>query len=185
MENKLRKSNVDLLAREIMKGLKPKWYAVLHLNDGINSLKEQRRRQDEIEINKDTWIIKNALYTQLYGKKWKKNKRRAKSIWSIEYGKTKLTPHINLIIEQLPFPYDDFRSLFVLLDRLLPYECKCLNRRNKTVDLQPVFLENGINQYITKEIKSDNKTTTILKSDFCKSDLLHHINDYFLTTNPL
>ena len=116
MENKLRKSNVDLLAREIMKGLKPKWYAVLHLNDGINSLKEQRRRQDEIEINKDTWIIKNALYTQLYGKKWKKNKRRAKSIWSIEYGKTKLTPHINLIIEQLPFPYDDFRSLFVLLD---------------------------------------------------------------------
>ena len=129
----------------------------------------------------------DSFFGQEYenGKKWKKNKRRAKSIWSIEYGKTKLTPHINLIIEQLPFPYDDFRSLFVLLDRLLPYECKCLNRRNKTVDLQPVFLENGINQYITKEIKSDNKTTTILKSDFCKSDLLHHINDYFLTTNPL
>lgn len=70
------------------------------------------------------------------------------------------------MIEQLPYPYDDFRSLFVLLDRYLPDKVKCLWKRS--AHLQPISLPDGIASYITKE------------SDFRNATIIHSITDYFI-----
>lgn len=62
----------------IKSGFNPKWYAVIHLNDGSNSKKQQRRRLDIDEVTKDISVVKNQIYTATYGKKWIKKKNRAK-----------------------------------------------------------------------------------------------------------
>jgi len=169
-KDRLYKPNMDaneaLLNGLICKGLKPKWYVVVHFNDGGDSRKEQYRRLDIGEITKDCSGVKDALYSEVYGKRWRKKTRRAKSIWGIEYGNSKVKPHINLIIEDLPYPYNDFRSTYVLIDRILPMKCKCLWRRSSHV--QPVYLAKGVSQYISKE------------SDFSNSTILHSITDNYI-----
>ena len=60
---------------------------------------------DEVEV--DLNVVKDQLYTELYGRKWKEN--RSKKYWGIEYGDSQIKPHINLIIEELPYPYDTYR----------------------------------------------------------------------------
>ena len=161
-------ANMKLLQREIRKGLKPKWYAVIHFNDAGNSKRQQKRRLDMDEVEVDLNIVKNQLYTELYGRKWRKQKNRSKSIWGIEYGDSQIKPHVNLIIEELPDPYDTYKSFYVLLDRLLPLKCKCLWVRSAHV--QPVDMDTftDLNSYCCKE------------SDFRNSTIIHRINDYQL-----
>ena len=161
-------ANMELLQREINKGLTPKWYVVIHFNDGASSKKQQKRRLDDAAVEKDLGEVKKLLYEELYGRTWKKNKHRARSIWGIEYGKSQIKPHINLIIEALPYPYDDFRSSYVLFDRLLPELCKCLWRRSAY--LQPVDIDNftGLNSYCCKE------------ADFRNATIIHNLTDYVL-----
>ena len=161
-------ANMHLLQREIMRGLKPKWYAVVHFNDAGNSKRQQKRRLDDAEVEKDLEDIKDKLYTEIYGRKWSKKTSRSKSIWGIEYGKSKVKPHINLIIEELPYPYDTYRSFFILLDRLLPLKCKCIWRRS--ANLQPVDIDSftDLNSYCCKE------------SDFRNSTIIHKLTDYQL-----
>ena len=114
-ENK--NANMQLLEREIMRGFNPKWYAVIHFNDAVNSQRQQKRRLDMDDVEKDLKVVKDQLYTELYGRKWKKQKNRTKSIWGIEYGDSQIKPHVNIIIEDLPYPYDTYKSFYVLLDR--------------------------------------------------------------------
>lgn len=161
-------ANMHLLEREIMKGLRPKWYAVIHFNDGSNSKYQQRRRLNDDEVEKDLKKIKDALYTEIYGRKWEKKTSRSKSIWGIEYGKSKVKPHVNLIIEELPCPYDTYHSFYVLLDRLLPLRCKCIWRRS--ANLQPVDIDSftDLNSYCCKE------------SNFRNSTIIHRLTDYQL-----
>ena len=161
-------ANMQLLQREIMKGLNPKWYAVIHFNDAANSKKQQKRRIDMDAVELDLEKVKDQLYTELYGRQWKKQKHRAKSIWGIEYGDSQIKPHVNLIIEDLPYPYDAYKSAFVLLDRFLPLKCKCLWKRS--AHLQPVDIDtfSDLNSYCCKE------------SDFRNSTIIHRITDYQL-----
>ena len=74
--------------------------------------------------------------------------------------------HINLIIEDLPYPYSDFKSSYVLLDRILPMKCRCLWKRSS--HLQPVNCTKGISQYVSKE------------SDFRNATILHSITDNYI-----
>ena len=159
-------ANMHLLEREIMRGLKPKWYAVIHFNDAGNSKRQQKRRLDDDEVEKDLEEVKKQLYTEIYGKKWDKKTSRSKSVWGIEYGKSTVKPHVNLIIEELPYPYDTYRSFFILLDRLLPLKCKCLWR--KSANLQPVDIDSftDLNSYCCKE------------SNFRNSTIIHKLTDY-------
>jgi len=96
-----------------------------------------------------------------------KKKNRAKSIWGIEYQSNPDNPHINLLIEELPFPYNDYRNVLVLMDRLLPQLCKSLSNYKKDTDIQPVSYSEGICDYITKESGWENKT------------ILHNLCDYY------
>ena len=161
-------ANMQIVQREIMRGFNPKWYAVIHFNDAGNSKRQQKRRLDMDDVEVDLNVVKDQLYTELYGRKWKKQKNRSKSIWGIEYGDSQIKPHINLIIEELPYPYDTYKSFYVLLDRLLPLKCKCLWARSSHV--QPVDIDTfaDLNSYCCKE------------SDFRNSTIIHQINDYQL-----
>ena len=164
--NHLQKANTDLLDEMIMSGFKPKWYGVIHFNDGSASKRQQLRRLDIDEVTNDLWQVKNFLYTELYGSKWQTKNYRAKSIWGIEYGKSKVKPHLNLVIEELPYPYDNFKSFYVLLDRYLPDKIKCLWRRS--AHLQPINFMDNVASYITKE------------SDYRNSTIIHPLTDYFI-----
>ena len=159
-------ANMQLIDRAIVKGFKPKWYAVIHYNDGGSSKKYQQRRIDPFDVEKDLEEVRKQLYVELYGRNWEKTKNRSKSIWGIEYGRSQHKPHINLIIEELPFPFDDYRSFFVLLDRLLPRAIKCLWRRSAY--LQPIDMDtfDSLNSYCCKE------------SDFRNCNLAYSINDF-------
>jgi len=159
-------ANEVVLNELVMSGMKPKWYGVIHFNDGGDSKKQQYRRLDKDEVEKDVVGIKQALYEEVYGKRWRKKLSRAKSIWGIEYGQSKIKPHINLIIEDLPYPYNDFKSSYVLLDRILPMKCRCLWKRSS--HLQPVNCTKGISQYVSKE------------SDFRNATILHSITDNYI-----
>ena len=162
--NIMQKANIELLDNMIMSGFNPKWYGVIHFNDAANSKKQQQRRLNIDDVTDDLWQVKNRLYTELYGKKWMKNKSKARSIWGIEYGNSTLKPHLNIVLEDLPYPFDDYKSLFVLLDRFLPDKVRCLWRRS--AHLQPIRFNKGINSYITKE------------SDYRNSTIIHKLTDY-------
>lgn len=165
-DNHLQKANTDLLDEMMMSGFKPKWYAVIHFNDGGDSKRQQYRRLDIDQVTNDLWQVKNFIYTEAYGSKWQSKNYRAKSIWGVEYGKSKVKPHLNLVIEELPYPYDTFKSFYVLLDRYLPDKIKCLWRRS--AHLQPINFMNNVTDYITKE------------SDYRNSTIIHCLTDYFI-----
>jgi len=159
-------ANEVVLNELVMNGMKPKWYGVIHFNDGCDSKKQQYRRLDIDEITKDVVGVKQALYEEVYGKRWRSKLSRSKSIWGIEYGNSTLKPHINIVLEELPYPFNDYKSLFVLLDRFLPDKVRCLWRRS--AHLQPIRFTEGINSYITKE------------SDYRNSTIIHDLTDYFI-----
>ena len=147
-------------------GFKPKWFCVLRMREP-NTSKILNRRKDPILLEEDIASIKNSLYSELYSSKWEKKRNRAKSIWGIEYQRNPDNPHINLLIEELPFPYNDYRNVLVLMDRLLPQLCKSLSNYKKDTDIQPVSYSEGICDYITKESGWENKT------------ILHNLCDYY------
>ena len=159
-------ANTEMLERMIRKGMKPKWYVVFHFNDGAGSNLLHRKRLDPQAVDTDLDFIKDQLYTELYGRKWRKKSTRSKSSWSVEYGKSQLKPHINLVIEDLPFPYDSYRSVHVLFNTVLPLKCKCLWRNS--ADIQPVDYEETfvVNRYCSKESNPTNSTINYQLTDF-------------------
>ena len=159
-------ANNELLFRQLRMGFKPKWFCVLRMREP-NTPKILQRRKDTFLLQKDVGQIKDQLYTELYSKNWEKKKNRAKSIWGIEYQSNIDNPHINLLIEALPFPYDDYKNVLVLMDRLLPQLCKSVSNYKKDADIQPVSYSEGICDYITKESGWENKT------------ILHDLCDYY------
>ena len=172
-DNKHQKANTKLIEEALKQGFKPKWYCVFHFNDGGSSKRQQFRRTQFDDVEQDLEKVQDALYTEMYNNKWKQTKRRARSIWSIEYGDNPDKPHINLIIEKPPYPYDPYRSFYVLLDRFLPTKCKCLSTFKDHSHVQPIFEENGILSYISKE------------SDFRNATLCYRLNDYKIAHLPI
>ena len=76
---------MQIVQREIMRGFNPKWYAVIHFNDAGNSKRQQKRRLDMDDVEVDLNVVKDQLYTELYGRKWKKQKgsKRVKKVQRI------------------------------------------------------------------------------------------------------
>ena len=159
-------ANAQGLNRLIRRGMKPKWYVVFHFKDGGASKKLTHRRLDDQLVDADLEFVKDQLYTELYGRKWRKKTSRALSYWSKEYGKSQVKPHFNLVIEELPYPYDDFRAVHVLFNTVLPLMCKCLWKRSAHV--QPVNYEEtyAVNRYCSKESTLFNSTIDFQLTDF-------------------
>ena len=160
-------ANTESLERMIRKGMKPKWYIVFHFKDrGGRSKQLTDPRFDDQSVDTDLAFVKDQLYTELYGRKWKKKTSRALSFWSKEYGKSQVKPHFNLVIEELPYPYDDFRAVHVLFNTVLPLMCKCLWKRSAHV--QPVNYEEtyAVNRYCSKESTLFNSTIDFQLTDF-------------------
>ena len=158
---KLIQANKQLLLRQIKRGFRPKWYCVFHLNNTINT-------NDEILMDRDLIHTKNMLYSELYGRRWKKAKKKAKGFWTLEFGSGKDRPHMNLLIETLPFPYDDYRSALVLFDRILPRDVRCVWKQSAHIQPVDLFDADGLYQYVVKE------------SDFDNSTLLDNLTDWIL-----
>jgi len=158
---KLIQANEQMLKRQLQKGFNPQWYVVYHLNVGFNSRYQQQRRINPDEVSKDIAFHKHTLYQWVYGnRRWAKLSNRAQSLWSIEYGRNRERPHINMLIEALPNPFngqkrlDDFfnltlslRAKSVLFDsahiqpvipstemKLLRYVCKETDQKNVSID---------------------------------------------------
>ena len=159
-------ANNELLFKQLKMGFKPKWFCVLRMREP-NTSKILNRRKDPILLEEDIASIKNSLYSELYSSKWEKKRNRAKSIWGIEYQANTDNPHINLLIEQLPRPYDTYETAYVLMDRLLPKLSRCISFRKKDIEIVSVWEEYGISSYISKE------------SDFRNSTILHRVSDFY------
>ena len=82
---------------QINRGFTPKWYIVFHLNDWLNDIPK-----DDPIWDKYQGRLKNAVWTAIYGSHWQRVKTKARGIFSLEFGKDKDRPHINLLIEDLP-----------------------------------------------------------------------------------
>lgn len=163
---KYKTANVDLLSNAITKGFKPKWYCVFHFNDGGLSNRQRYRRTQNQDVVEDLCHVRDVLYRKVYGKNWQKVTSRAKGLWGIEYGKNPDKPHVNLIIESLPDPYESQFMTYDLIDRFLPYEAKCLSDLPNHSHVQEIYEPNGLLNYISKE------------SDFRNASLVYKLNDY-------
>jgi len=158
LASKTIQANNQFIIQQLERGFCPKWYCVFHL-------KSNGRRNDEILLDKDLVHIRNMLYSEMYGGKWRGVKSKARAIWSLEFGKQRQRPHINLLIEALPYPYDSYRSAFALFDRLLPRDARCVWR--KSAHLQPIDLDDAssLYQYIVKESNITNQTINYQVTD--------------------
>ena len=144
-------ANNQFILRQLQRGFRPKWYCVFHLNSS-------GRNCDELTFDKDLAHIRNMLFSEMYGRNWKRVKNKARAIWSLEFGKGNDRPHINMLIEALPYPYDSYRSAFVLFDRLLPRDARCMWRQS--AHIQPIDLDDAssLYQYIVKESNLTNQS---------------------------
>jgi len=98
---------------------------VYHLNDGFNSNHQQQRRINPDEVRKDIAFYKHTLYQWAYGnRRSAKIPNRARSLWSIEYGRSRERPHINMLIEALPSGLDDPDRLTDFFNLTLPLRAK-------------------------------------------------------------
>ena len=159
-------ANNELIMREVRQGFKPKWFIVLKMSEPTTP-KILRRRREPDSLEKDILEVKDSLYTELYSNKWEKKKNRARSVWGIEYQANPDNPHINLLIEDLPYPYDTYRSVYVLMDRFLPKLRRCISFFKNDIEIKSVWEEYGISSYISKE------------SDFRNSTILHRVSDFY------
>tara|TARA_Y100001973_G_C5201114_1_gene337761 strand:+ start:3161 stop:3742 length:582 start_codon:yes stop_codon:yes gene_type:complete len=163
-------ANNNLLRQSIHNGFKPYWYIVGHFNDAAGSTRQQKRRLDIFAVEDDLKVIKEKLYRKLYGARWSKLKRRARSIWSIEYGDSKIKPHFNLLLEQPPAPYNSFRMIDMLFNYQLPRKVRCLWKDSTKVE------KIKLGQYSISSL-----ATYILKESDCYNQtLIHNINDYII-----
>ncbi len=172
---KLRDANVNLIYRQFTRGFQPCWYCVIHLENTGKSTKYANRRLNlNDEVIDDVLELKKKLYRKIYGRKWQRNSRRARSIWTLEYGKLS-TPHINLIMEALPSRYNSIEQLNLLLDFELPRLLRCLPRRPKTCHVQQVTNKKQLIKYICKEVKVTDMWTI---PNTGNAIVLHELNDY-------
>lgn len=159
-----------LLQQNILNGFNPKYYIVTHFNDGGDNKRLQLRRVNPIYVEKDLLEVKKKLMQLLYGRGWDQMKRRCRCFFTIEYGKSILKPHFNLLMERPPKVYDNVKSLETLFNKTLPTKALCLWKNSSKV--QPIELFNNdivtLNRYINKENNYFNQTLPINCNDYVK-----------------
>ena len=101
----------QLLQQNILNGFNPKYYIVSHFNDGGDNKRLQLRRLNPFYIEKDLLEVKKKLMQLLYGRGWDVMNKRCRCFFTIEYGKSTLKPHFNLLLERPPKVYDNVKSL--------------------------------------------------------------------------
>jgi hypothetical protein len=160
-------ANEQMLQRQLQRGFKPAWYVVYHLNDGFNSRHQQQRRVNPDEVRKDIAFHKHTLYQWVYGnRRWAKISDRSRSLWSIEYGRNSERPHINMLIEALPTPFDGQERLDDFFNLTLPLRAKSV--LFDSAHIQPVlpFTEMKLLRYVCKETDSRNVSIDYYSTDW-------------------
>jgi len=160
-------ANEQMLQRQLQRGFKPAWYVVYHLNDGFNSRRQQQRRVNPDEVSKDIAFHKHTLYQLVYGnRRWVKLSDRARSLWSIEYGSNKRRPHINMLIEGLPSPFDGKQRLVDFFNLTLPLRAKSVLLNS--AHIQPVIpsTEKKLLRYVCKETDYRNACVDYYSTDW-------------------
>jgi hypothetical protein len=160
-------ANEQMLQRQLQNGFNPQWYVVYHLNDGFNSRYQQQRRINPDEVSKDIAFHKHTLYQWVYGnRRWAKISDRAWSLWSIEYGRNRERPHINMLIEALPTPFEDPGRLTDFFNLTLPLRAKSI--LFDSAYIQPVILstEMKLLRYVCKETDQRNISIDYYSTDW-------------------
>lgn len=164
---KLIKANRQMLERQLERGFSPRWYVVYHLNDGLMSLHQQRRRLNPDEVSRDVGFHKHVLYQMVYGnRRWHKSVGRARSVWSIEYGAITVKPHINMLIEALPGQWSEQEQLQDLFSLHLPLKAKSVLFDSACI--RPVIpgKERKVLSYICKETDDRNASIDYYATDW-------------------
>ena len=91
--------------------------------------------------------------------------------FTIEYGKSTLQPHFNLLLERQPKVYDNVKSLDKLFNKVLPNKALCLWKNSSKVQQIDLFNNDivTLNKYINKENNYFNQTIPINVNDYVKS----------------
>jgi hypothetical protein len=164
---KLIQANEQMLQRQLQKGFNPQWYVVYHLNDGFNSRYQQQRRINPDELSKDIAFHKHTLYQWAYdNRRWAKLPSRARSLWSIEYGRNRERPHINMLIEGLPSQIDAPDTLSNFFNLTLPLRAKSV--LFDSAHIQPVIpsTEMKLLRYVCKETDQRNVSIDYYSTDW-------------------
>ena len=164
---KLIQANEEMLQRQLQRGFLPAWYVVYHLNDGFNSRHQQRRRTNPDEVSRDVRFHKHTLYQWVYGqRRWAKLPKRARSLWSIEYGRNKERPHINMLVEALPADFDEQKRLEDFFNLTLPLRAKSV--LFDSAHIQPVIptTEMRLLRYVCKESGESNASIDYYSTDW-------------------
>jgi hypothetical protein len=160
-------ANEGMLQRQLQRGFNPQWYVVYHLNDGFNSRYQQQRRINPDDVSKDIAFHKHTLYQWVYGnRRWAKISDRARSLWSIEYGRNRERPHINMLIEALPSSFDGQERLDVFFNLTLPLRAKSV--LFDSAHIQPVIpaTEMKLLRYVCKETDQRNVSIDYYSTDW-------------------
>ena len=137
-------AHVEHIKTQINRGFTPKWYIVFHLNDWLNDIPK-----DDPIWNKYLSRFRNAVWTAIYNSNWKRKTTRARGIFSLEFGKERDRPHINLLIEELP----NHLNVNYLFNWSIPV---LANKKTNFVwtngaDIQPYYSD-SVTGYISKEM---------------------------------
>ena len=97
LRQKTMKGAIQILSRNVKYGFKPKYLIVGHFNDGNGNKRIQRRRLDIQYVERDLLEVKRKLLQILYGNNWETLSKRARCFFTIEYGKSEIKPHYNLL----------------------------------------------------------------------------------------
>jgi len=167
---KVKDSTYQMLYRNLLRGFNPKYYIVGHFNDGGNIIKYQNRRLDANDVERDLLEVKRKLYQVLYGNNWESFNKRARCFFTIEYGKSEIKPHYNLLLEKPPKLYDKADLLSNVFNTYLPLKVRCLSKIPTKVDL--IGIDNTdivrLNSYIHKETNITNNTIAVTVNDYIR-----------------
>ena len=106
----------------------------------------------------------------LYGRGGDVMNKRCRCFFTIEYGKSTLKPHFNLLLERPPKVYDNVKSLSKLFNTTLPSKAICLWKNSSKVQQVELFNNDivTLNRYINKENNYYNQTIPINVNDYVK-----------------
>ena len=164
------RANKRLLKRNLIRGFNPEWYIVVHFNDGNNSKKYQKRRLDPHAIEEDVLAVKLKLFQLIYGREWEKMRKRSRSYFTVEFGKSVVKPHLNLLLEALPVGWNKQEVIELLFNKLLPNKTRCL--WSNTAKVERIYNDPLIylNHYVNKESNFFNSTIQPRANDYIRTD---------------
>ena len=170
LRQKTMKGAIQILSRNVNNGFKPKYLIVGHFNDGNGNKRIQRRRLDIQYVERDLLEVKRKLLQILYGNNWETLSKRARCFFTIEYGKSEIKPHFNLLLEKPPKLYDKADLLSNVFNTYLPLKVRCLSKIPTKVDL--IGIDNTdivrLNSYIHKETNITNNTIAVTVNDYIR-----------------